>query len=142
MAARAHKLLSHAEKARLRHLVEAVERDTGAEIATLVIPHVDDVERFATEYFNHIGIGKREHHNGVLILVVVDRRQARIEVGRGLEEVVTADAAKRIIAELMAPEFRQERYGAGLTRAVEALADLIRGAQPGAARPHPPHERP
>lgn len=142
MATRSHKLLSYAEKARLRHLVETVERDTGAEIATLVIPHVDDVERFATEYFNHIGIGKREHHNGVLILVVVDRRRARIEVGHGLEEVVTADAAKRIIAELMAPEFRQERYGAGLARAVEAVADLIRGAQPGATRPRPPHERP
>lgn len=142
MATRPHALLSHAEKAQLHHLVEAVERDTGAEIATLVIPHVDDVERFATEYFNHIGIGKRQHHNGVLILVVVDRRQARIEVGHGLEEVVTADAAKRIIAEIMAPEFRQGRYGPGLTRAVEAVAGLIRAAHPGATTPHPPHERP
>jgi uncharacterized protein len=139
MPTRPHKLLTYADKAHLRYLVEAVERDTGAEIATLVIPHVDDVERFATEYFNHIGIGKREHHNGVLILVVVDRRQARIEVGHGLEEVVTADAAKRIIAEIMAPEFRLGRYGAGLTRAVEAVADLIRSAQPGATRPHLPH---
>ena len=142
MATRPHALLSHAEKAHLRHLVEAVERDTGAEIATLVIPHVDDVEQFATEYFNHIGIGKREHHNGVLILVVVDRRQARIEVGHGLVEVVTAAAAKQIIAEIMAPEFRQGRYGAGLTRAVEAVADLIRSAQPGATQPRSPHEPP
>ncbi len=142
MTTRPHRLLSHADKARLRHLVESVERDTGAEIATLVIPHVDDVERFATEYFNHIGIGKREHHNGVLILVVVDRRQARIEVGHGLEGVVTAGAAKRIIAEVMAPEFRQGRYGTGLTRAVEAVADLIRAAQAGTARPHHPHDQP
>ena len=141
MPTRPHKLLTYADKAHLRYLVEAVERDTGAEIATLVIPHVDDVERFATEYFNHIGIGKREHHNGVLILVVVDRRQARIEVGHGLEEVVTADAAKRIIADIMAPEFRQGRYGAGLTRGVEAVAGLIRAAHPGGTPPHPPHER-
>lgn len=142
MTTRPHKLLSHAEKARLRHLVEAVERDTGAEIATLLIPHVDDVERFATEYFNHVGIGKREHHNGVLIVVVVDQRQARIEVGHGLEGVVTADAAKRIIAEIMAPEFRSGRYGAGLTRAVQAIADLIGSAHGTKRQPGPPQERP
>ena len=142
MTARSHKLLTHAEKVHLRHLVEAVERDTGAEIATLVIPHVDDVEQFATAYFNHIGIGKREQHNGVLILVVVDRRQARIEVGHGLERVVTNEAAQRILAEVMAPEFRRGRYGAGLTRAVEAVAGLIRSAQPGATQQHPPRERP
>ncbi len=126
MATHAHKLLTHAEKVQLRHLVETVERETGAEIATLIVPHVDDVERFATAYFNHVGIGKREHHNGVLILVVVDRHQVRIEVGHGLEAVVTAAGASRIIAEVMAPEFRGGRYGEGLLRGVEAIADLIR----------------
>jgi uncharacterized protein len=134
MPTRAHKLLSDAEKTRLRHLVEAVERETGAEIATFIAPHVDDVEQFATAYFNHLGIGKRERHNGVLILVVVERRQVRIEVGHGLETVVTPGAAKRIIAEVMAPEFRAGRYGDALLRGVEAIADLIRTA-PGA----PPH---
>jgi uncharacterized protein len=138
MPTRAHKLLSRAEKARLRHVVEAVERETGAEIATLMVPHVDDVEQFATAYFNHLGIGKREHQNGVLILVVVDRRQIRIEVGPGLETVVTAKAAKRIIAEVIAPECRAGRYGEGLLRGVGAIADLIRSthqAPPHAATP-------
>jgi uncharacterized protein len=134
MATRAYKLLSHAEKTRLRHLVEAVERETGAEIATLIIPHVDDMEQFATAYFNHVGVGKRNHHNGVLILVVVDRRQVRIEVGRGLETVVTPEAAGRIIAEIIAPEFRTGQYGAGLLRGAEAIADLIRS--PHQAPPH------
>lgn len=129
MTTRSDKLLSHEEKAHLRHLVEAVERETGAEIAALMVPHVEDVEQFARDYFNHIGIGKREHHNGVLILVVVDRRQARIEVGHGLERAITPEAARRIIAEVMAPEFRRGRYGTGLTRAVDAVADLIRSAQ-------------
>jgi uncharacterized protein len=142
MGTRPHTVLSHAEKTHLRHLVESVERDTGAEIATLLIPHVDDVDQFATEYFNHVGIGKRDHHNGVLILVVLDRRQSRIEVGHGLERVVTNEAAKRIIDEVMAPEFRRGRYGAGLTRAVEAVADLIRSAHPGTARSDSSRERP
>jgi len=126
-----HRLLSHAEKAQLRHLVEAVERETGAEIATLIVRHVDDVEAFATAYFNHLGIGKREHHNGVLILAVVDRRRVRIEVGHGLDRVVTGAAAQRIIDEAMAPAFRVGRYGEGLIQGVQAVGALIRAAHAG-----------
>lgn len=120
--------MSHTEKVRLRHLVEAVERETGAEIAALVVPHVDDLEAFATASFNRVGIGKRERHNGVLILVVADRRRVRIEVGRGLEDVITAEAAKAIIDDVMAPEFRSGRYGEGLLRGAAAVATLIRTA--------------
>lgn len=138
MPTRVHHLLSHDEKARLRHLVETLERETGAEIAALMVPHVDDPEKFATAYFNHVGIGKRDHNNGVLILVVVDRRQVRIEVGHGLETVVPQDAARRVIAEVMAPQFRGGRYGEGLIRGVEAIADLIRSGHQGLPHPVPP----
>jgi len=128
MVTKAHRLLTHAEKVRLRQLVEEIERDTQVEIATLVVPHVDDLEQFATAYFNHLGIGKRERHNGVLILIVVDRRRVRIEVGRGLEDAVTRDAAARIIAEVMAPELRRGRFGEGLIRGAEAVGALVRGS--------------
>lgn len=133
MATRAHRLLTPAEKTRLRHLIEELERDTGAEIAGLVIPHVDNVEEFATAYFNHLGVGKRGHDNGLLVLVVVDRRLVRIEVGRGLETVVTPEAAQQIISGVMAPLFRRGRYGEGLLAAAEALSDLIRAARPSGA---------
>lgn len=123
---RANRVLSRQEKAHLRHLIEAVERETGAEIAVLVLPHVEDVERFAAAYIDHLGVGKRGHDNGILILVVVDRRIVRIEVGRGLDAAVPSDAAQRIIEHLMAPPFRERRYAEGLERAVEALARLIR----------------
>jgi uncharacterized protein len=138
MATRVHKLLSREDKARLRHLVEALEQETGAEIAVLMVPHVDDPEQFATTYFNHVGIGKREHNNGVLILVVVDRRRVRIEVGHGLETVVTKGAADRIITDVMAPEFRRGRYGEGVLRGVEAIAVLVRGAHRPSAPPSTP----
>ena len=138
MPTRVHHLLSHDEKARLRHLVETLERETGAEIAALMVPHVDDLEKFATAYFNHVGIGKREQHNGVLILVVVDRHQVRIEVGHGLEAVVPQDAARRVIAEVMAPQFRDGRYGEGLIRGVEAIGDLIRSGHQASSHPAPP----
>ena len=125
MVVRVHRLVSRAEKVRLRHAVESVERETGAEIAALLLPHVDDIEKIATAYFNHVGIGKRGHDNGVLILVAVKPRRVRIEVGRGLEAIVTPDAAGSIIAAVLAPEFQQERFGEGLIKGVEAVARLL-----------------
>jgi uncharacterized protein len=130
MVSRVHRLVSRAEKVRLRHAVETVERQTGAEIAALVLHHVDDIEKAATAYFNHVGIGKRGHDNGVLILVAVNPRRVRIEVGHGLEAIVTPETARSIIADIIAPEFRQERFGEGLIKGVEAVARLLPPAGP------------
>ncbi len=127
---RVHRLVSRTEKARLRHVIESVERETGAEIAALVLPHVEDIEKIATAYFNHVGIGKRGHDNGVLILVAVNPRRVRIEVGRGLEAIVTPEAARSIIATVLAPEFRRKRFGEGLIKGVEAVARLLPPAGP------------
>jgi len=126
MATRAHRLLTLAEKVRLRQITETIERETGVEIAILLVPHVDDVGAFATSYFNHVGVGKRGHDNGILILVVIDRRIVRIEVGRGLAAAVTPDAAQKIIDGAIAPQFRLGRYGEGLLRGAEALGHLVR----------------
>ena len=133
METHASRALSRPEKVRLRHLVEDLERETGAEIAVLIVPHVHDVEGFATTHFNQLGIGKRGHDNGILVLVVVDRRVVRIEVGRGLEAVVTPEAARRVIADVMAPQLRLGHYGEAVLRGMEALGHLIRAAHvPGA----------
>ncbi|HLJ59050.1 MAG TPA: TPM domain-containing protein [bacterium] len=121
-----HRALSRVEKARLRSVVEEIERDTGVEIAALIVPHVDEVEAFATTYFNHLGVGKRGRDNGILVLVVVDRRLVRIEVGRGLQAVVTHETAERIIADIMVPQLRHGRLGEAVVRAVEALGHVVR----------------
>jgi uncharacterized protein len=134
MPTRVHRLLSREQKAYLRHMAEMLERETGAEIAGVIVPHVDDVEGFATAYFNHLGLGKRGYDNGLLVLVVLDRHLVRIEVGRGLETVVPPDAADRIIARVIAPHFRRGAYGEGLVRGMEALADLVRKAAPSEKR--------
>lgn len=125
----AHRALNRAEQARLRHFVEDLERETGAEVAVLIVPHVHDVEGFATAHFNQIGIGKRGHDNGILVLVVLDRRVVRIEVGRGLESVVTPEAARRVIADVMAPQLRAGRYGDAVLHGTEALGHLIRASR-------------
>lgn len=120
------RLLGARDKVRLRHLAEAVERDTGVEIATLVVPRADDVAGFARAYFDHVGIGKRGHDNGVLVLVALDNRAIHIELGRGLAGVLSPAEARDIIEFVIAPQFRRGRFGAGLAHGLEALGHLVR----------------
>jgi uncharacterized protein len=121
-----HRLLTARDKTRLRHLAESIERETGVEIAALVVSHADDVPRFAREYFDHVGIGKRGRDNGVLLLVALGNRAIHIELGRGLAATIRPEDAQRVIDFVMAPQFRHGRFGEGLARGVEALGHLAR----------------
>lgn len=124
-----HRLLNARDKTRLRHHTEAIERDTGVEIAVLVVRRADDVPALARSYFNHVGIGKHGRDNGVLVLVALDNRAIHIELGRGLAAAVRPEDAQRIIDHVIAPQFRHGRFGEGLVRGAEALGHLVRRAE-------------
>lgn len=123
--------LSARDKARLRRLAEAVERETGVEIGVLVVRRAGDAAGLARAYFDHVGIGKRGRDNGALVLIAMDDRAIRVELGRGLAAAVRTDDVKRIIDFVIAPQFRAGRFGEGLLHGVEALAHLIRAAAEG-----------
>ena len=124
-----HRLLNARDKTRLRHLTEAIERETGVEIAVLIVRRADDVPALARGYFNHVGIGKHGRDNGALVLVAMDNRAIHIELGRGLATAVRPEDAQRIIDHVIAPQFRHGRFGEGLVRGAEALGHLVRGAE-------------
>lgn len=129
-----HRLLNTREKTRLRIITEAIERETGVEVAALVVPRADDVPALARAYFDRVGIGKRGHDNGVLILVVMDNRAIHIELGRGLGAAVRPEDAKRVIDFVVAPQFRHGRFGEGLIRGVEAIGHLVARGGAGGTR--------
>src|SRR5262245_54602748 len=82
-------------------------------------------------------VGQRGLDNGVILLVFLDERRMRLEVGYGLEPVLPDAIASRIISGTIAPRFREGRYAAGLEGAVqEVYARVTPGAAPAAgARP-------
>jgi uncharacterized protein len=88
-----------------------------------------DLQSYAVEMFeNHgKGIGTRKGDNGALIVLAVDDRQVRIEVGYGLEGFVTDGFAGETSRDTMVPYFRRGEYGPGLlagaTRVAQRIAD-------------------
>ncbi|MBP7134020.1 TPM domain-containing protein [Patescibacteria group bacterium] len=97
-------------------LIRAHEASSSQEIAVVTIPRLDDetVETYAVALFKEWGIGKRADNNGVLILVAVEDRKVRIEVGYGLEPVLT-DALSAGLINRVLPLFKASDYN-GATR--------------------------
>ena len=71
--------------------LDRLERDTSAEVAVVTIETLGGhpIEEYAAGLFERWGIGKKDKDNGVLFLVAYDESELRIEVGYGLESVIT-----------------------------------------------------
>ena len=84
------------------------------------------MEDYATDLFNTWGIGKKDRDNGVLILVAVQDRAMRIEVGYGLEGILPDGLAGAVIREAFLPRFRNDDYRTGLLEGTARVIDIVR----------------
>jgi len=132
-------VLNQGARLQLEERLQAYARETTTEIAIAILPSLGGrtIEDASVRLFDQWRIGKRDKNNGILIVVAVSDRRARIEVGYGLEGKVPDAQAGRIIRDIIGPHFRQGDYAGGLSAAVDELARLI-GAPPVAStRPAP-----
>jgi uncharacterized protein len=108
-------------------LVKSVEADTTCEIAVAVIKSLNGapIEEYTVKLFEKWGIGKKDKDNGALLLVAIADRKLRIEVGYGLEGVVTDVEAKSIIDNVIVPRFKLNDYNTGIYNGVAAIANII-----------------
>jgi uncharacterized protein len=110
------------------------EQATGAQMVLAIFPSLEgeSLEDFSIRLAQQWRVGQKSLDNGVILLVFVQERRVRLEVGYGLEPVVTDAVAAQIIRESIAPRFREQRYAAALEAAVEAVYARIetRGVPP------------
>jgi uncharacterized protein len=100
--------------------LEAYAERSGHQLAVAVVDSTDDesIEDYANDLFGEWGVGSAERDDGVLIVVAIDDRELRIEVGRGLEATLTDIEAADIIRDDMVPKLKVGDY-AGAVRAGE-----------------------
>ncbi len=114
---------------KITSLIADIEKNTSAEIAVVTIESLegDSIENYALKLFEAWGIGKKEKDNGLLILVALNDKKYRIEVGYGLEGAINDARAGRIARTYFVPNFKQENYGKGIYEAILALKPYITG---------------
>ena len=111
----------------LEAFLAMVEQKTGAQISVVTTPSIEgaDIDGAASDLFKTWGIGKKGKDNGVLILASIQDRLLRIEVGYGLEAVITDGQTGTIRRDDINPYFKQGNYGQGLMNGAAAVAQLI-----------------
>ena len=121
-------LLSPEKEAELTARLEKLEQDTSDQLVVVTVDSLQD--RDIADYGYQLGrawaIGQSAENNGVLLIVAPNERKVRIEVGYGLEPILTDALSALIIHEQILPAFRNGGYERGITQGVDAIEAQLR----------------
>lgn len=109
--------------------LEAFEKKSSDQIVVATVPNLggETIEPYANRMFRAWGLGQAGENNGILLLVALEDRKVRIEVGYGLEGTLTDLHSKLIIENTMVPAFRAGDYSGGISRAVDDIIMVLEG---------------
>jgi uncharacterized protein len=122
-------VLSAEQLQALEDKLVAIDDSSSNQIAVVILSSLDGQpkEEYATKLFRDWGIGNKKTNNGVLVLVAIQDRQIRIEVGYGLEGAIPDVTALSIIDNDIKPAFKAGNYYEGLDKATDDLAKAAVG---------------
>ena len=117
-------------KARIEAYAGEVERSTGAQMALVTITSLEGepIEDVANTIFRAWGVGQKGKNEGILLLLAVNDRRDRLEVGYGLEPILPDGLDGSILRE-MRPALRQKDYGDALMAAAQTIGSAIAAAK-------------
>ena len=122
-------VLSPEQKQALENKLVAIDDASSNQIAVVILPTLEGnpIEEYATKLFRTWGIGNKKSRNGVLLLIAIQDKKIRIEVGYGLEGAIPDITANSIIDNDIKPAFRQQAYYEGIDKATDDIAKAAVG---------------
>ncbi len=122
-------LLTPEIKNQLEQQLAAHERATANQVIIATVPDLQGypIEDFGYQLGRAWGVGQKGKSNGVILLIAQKDRKIRIEVGYGLEGVITDALSNQIIYNHIAPAFKQNNYAAGIIQGTNAIIAALGG---------------
>lgn len=122
-------LLSQEARLRLEQALGEFEKATSNQLVVAVFESLEggSLEDFSIRLAQQWKIGTRQNDNGIILLIIKSDRQARIEVGYGLEGALPDAVASQIIRSELVPNFRNGDYDRGVEQSVRAIIEATRG---------------
>jgi uncharacterized protein len=116
-------LLDPGQEAALTARLEALERQSSRQLVVVTISSLEgyEISDYGYRLGRHWNIGQRTANNGVLLIIALSDRKMRIEVGYGLESILTDALSDQIIREQIRPRFRADDYPGGINAGVDAI---------------------
>ncbi len=105
------------------------EKSKGAQLAVLIVPTTqpETIEQYGIRVVEAWKLGRKNVDDGALLLVAKNDRTLRIEVGYGLEGVLTDLTSHRIIDEVIVPYFKRGEFYAGIDAGMTAIMKVVQG---------------
>ncbi len=123
-------VLTPSQKDTLNAILGDFERRTSNQIFIAIfrrLPENTYLEDFAVRLFEQWRPGLPDKNNGILIVIFTEDRKARIEVGYGLEDVITDLQARQVLYNEMIPYFKRGDYYRGLLAGLRVLMPAAEG---------------
>ncbi len=122
-------LLSADDRAELDSELKALEDKSSDQVVVVTLPSLQGltIEDYGYQLGRHWGIGTKEKDNGVLLIVAPNERKVRIEVGRGLEPILTDAMSTVVINGAILPRFRTGDYAGGIKEGVKSVELVLTG---------------
>lgn len=120
-------LLEPADQAEMQQAGEALYRATKAQVVVVTVDSLEgqSIEEYSIALAREWGIGDAEQDNGVLLLLALEEREVRVEVGSGLEGAITDVGAWQITQHYGIEHFKADEFSAGLTAMYGAIVNEV-----------------
>lgn len=105
------------------------ERDTSNQILVYVdrnLPTDSTIEQFANDAMHQWGVGQKGKDNGAVLFLFTGDRKMRIEVGYGLEGVLTDAKSKDITSTIIKPRLKSADYDGAVEQGVDGILAVVR----------------
>jgi len=121
--------LTAEQAAALDQRLRSFEAQKGSQIALLIVPTTqpETIEQYAIRVAETWKIGRRGTDDGIVLVVAIQDRAVRIEVGYGLEGALPDVIANRITDQVIVPRFREGDYYGGLSAAIDRIIAVLEG---------------
>jgi uncharacterized protein len=116
-------ILPAAARSALETKLSELENKSGIQLVVATVASLEDsdVETYANQLFRAWKLGEKPQNNGALLLVAPKERKVRIEVGYGLEGVLTDALSNVIITNQIVPKFKAGDFAGGVERGVDGI---------------------
>lgn len=120
-------MLSPATEADLTARLAKLEADTGRQLVVATLPSLQgyEIEEFGYQLGRAWGIGQKGENNGALLIVAPNERKVRVEVGYGLEPVLTDALSSVLLQQRVLPRFRAGDTQGGVVAGADALIQQL-----------------
>ncbi len=123
-------VLPPAAKAELETKLEALQRDTHRQLVVATVPDLQGypIEDYGYRLLRAWAVGLKDVNNGAILIVAPNERKVRVEVGYGLEPILTDALSSVTINEQILPRFKAGDLPGGVVAGADTLVAQLRAA--------------